>query len=148
VEIELDLRNEKKHWWWGLVVIATIFVLVGLGAIGSRTTPATADGSPGLLSWQDWRFMQAERAYYAELDILRMDIEQLAAMLEAQPSPVAAQILAERIARHTKSGDASLAAARETLLSAALDVRDWAAGALARDAAIQSVQQAYELINQ
>ena len=147
MEIELDLRNEKAHLWWGLVGLATILVLVGLGAIGSRTTPATADGSLRLLSWQDWRFMQAEHAYYAELDILQADVGQLAAMLEAHPSPVAAQILAEQIAKHTKSGDASLATARETLLSAALDVRDWAAGALDRDSAIQSVQQAYELIN-
>ena len=71
---------------------------------------------------------------------------QLATMLEARPSPVAAQILAERIAKHTKSGDASLATARETLLIAALNVRDWAAGTLDRDMAVQSVEDAFGLL--
>lgn len=148
MEIELDLRDEKAYLWQGLAALAIFFALVGFGAIGSRVTPATADGSPKFLSWQDWRFFQAERAYRAEMEVLREDAGQLAIMLESHPSPVAAQILAERIAKHTKSGDASLATAREILMIAALDVRNWAAGTLDRDTAVESVQNAYGLLGQ
>jgi hypothetical protein len=100
------------------------------------------------LTWQDWRLLQAEQRYYTELDVLRTDVDQLVVMLESHPSPVAAQILAEQIAKHTKSGDASLAVARESVITAAIDVRDWAAGVLDRDTAIQSVQEAFGLVNQ
>ena len=99
-------------------------------------------------SWQDWRLLHAERAYQAELAVLQQDAAQLANMLEERPSPVAAQILAERIAKHTEAGDASLVAARETLLAAALNVRDWSAGTLDRDTAVQSVKDAFALLGQ
>ena len=148
MEIELDLRNEKAYLWQRFAVLVFIFGLVGIGMIGERVTPVTEQGSPKLISWQDWRLLQAERIYHAELEVLQADAEQLATMLESHPSPVAAQILAERIAKHTKSGDASLAIARESLMIAALNVRDWAAGTIDRDSAVQSVQTAYRLLQQ
>ncbi len=142
MELELDFNSERSLWQ-GIAIVAVILTLIGLATIGARVTPLNADGSPKLISWQDWRLLQAERAYHAELTILQDDAMQLATLLEARPSPVAAQILAEHIAKHTKSGDASLATARETLLSAALNVRDWAAGTLDRDVAVQSVEDAF-----
>jgi len=148
MEIELDLRDEQLIVWRLTAIIVVILVLIGLATIGARVTPLTVDGSPKLLAWQDWRLLQAERAYRAELAVLQEDVSQLAGMLESRPSPVAAQILAERIAKHTKAGDASLATARETLLIAALNVRDWSAGTLDRDAAIQSVQDTFVLLQQ
>ncbi|MBN2116314.1 MAG: hypothetical protein JW730_07080 [Anaerolineales bacterium] len=148
MEIELDLRTEQLNAWRTAAILILILTLVGLGAIGARVTPVAADNSPKLLSWQDWRLLQAERAYRAELAVLQEDAAQLANMLEEHPSPVAAQILAERIARHAKAGDASLAAARETLLMAALNVRDWSAGTLGRDTAVQSVKDAFALLGQ
>ena len=54
--------------------------------------------------------------------------------------------MAERIAKHTKSGDSALATARETLMIATLHVRDWAAGTLDRAAAVQSVEAAFGLL--
>jgi hypothetical protein len=147
MELELDFNGERSLWQ-GIAIVAVILVLVGLAAIGARVTPLNADSSPKLMSWQDWRLLQAERTYRAELVVLQDDTVQLATMLEARPSPVAAQILAERIAKHTKSGDASLTTARETLLIAALNVRDWAAGTLDRDMAVQSVEDAFGLLQQ
>ena len=146
MEIELDLRGEKAHLWQGIAVIAVVLALFGLAMLGSRVTPLTLDGSPKVMSWGDWRLLQAEKAYQAELEVLLQDAGQLALMLESHPSPVAAQILAERISRHTRSGDASLAAARETLLISALNVRDWAAGTLDRDTAVRSLQMTLELL--
>ena len=145
MEIELDW-NSKDSTWRLAVAIVTILALIGLAAIGSRVTPLTVDGSPKLLSWQDWRLFQAERAYHTELVVLQEDIAQLASMLNTRSSPVAAQILAERIAKHTKAGDISLVAAREKVMTAALNVRDWAAGTLDRDAAVQSVLDAKALL--
>ena len=46
------------------------------------------------------------------------------------------------------SGDASLATARETLLIAALSVRDWSAGTLDRETAVLDVQNAFALLQQ
>ncbi len=148
MEIEVDLRGERLTAWRVAAIIILILTLVGLGAIGVRVTPVTADDSPKLLSWQDWRLLQAERAYRAELAVLQENATQLANMLEERPSPVAAQILAERVAKNTETGDPSLAAAREMLLMAALNVRDWSAGTLDRDTAVQSVEDAFELLGQ
>ncbi len=148
MEIEVDLRGERLIIWRMAAIVMLISALIGLGAIGARLTPLTADNSPKLLSWQDWRLLQAEHAYQAELVVLQQDATQLANMLEERPSPVAAQILAERITKHVETGDASLAAARESLLSAALDVRDWSAGTLDRDTAVQSVENAFSLLGQ
>ena len=142
MELELDFNSERTLWQ-GLAIVAVILALIGLAAIGARVTPLNADGSPKFISWQDWRLLQAERAYHAELAILQDDAMQLATLLEARPSPVAAQILAERIAKHTKSGDAALVTARERLLIAALNVRDWATGTLDRDVAVQSVEDVF-----
>lgn len=148
MEIEVDLRGERLTIWRTTAIAMLILVLIGLGALGARVTPVTADNSPKLLSWQDWRLLQAERAYRAELSVLQEDAVQLANMLEQRPSPVAAQILAERITKHAETGDASLAAARESLLAAALNVRDWSAGTLDRDTAVQSVKDAFALLGQ
>ena len=147
MELELDFNGERSLWQ-GIAIVAVILTLICLAAIGARITPLNADNSPKLISWQDWRLFQAERAYHAELEILQDDAVQLAAMLETRPSPVDAQILAERIAKHAKSGDASLASAREALLIAALNVRDWAAGTLDRDTAVHSVEDAFGLLKQ
>jgi len=145
MELELDFNGER-FLWQGIAIAAVILALVGLAVIGARVTPLNTDGSPKLISWQDWRLLQAERAYHEEIIVLQDDAVQLATMLETRPSPVAAQILAERIAKHTKSGDASLVTERETLLIAALNVRDWAAGTLDRDVAVQSVEDAFGLL--
>ena len=146
MELELDLGDNTQYWQI-VAVLAVILALVGLAAIGNKITPLSTDGSPKVMSWSDWRLIQAEKVYYAELEVLQTDASQLAEMLESHPSPVAAQILAERISKHTTSGDPSLATAREALAVSALNVRDWAAGILDRDTAVESLQITYALLH-
>lgn len=146
MEIELDLRSEMMQLWQVIIAVAIILALFGLAMIGSRVTPLTVGGPPKVMSWADWRLLQAEKAYHAELEVLLDDADQLAILLDSHPSPVAAQILVERISKHTRSGDASLASAREALLISALAVRDWAAGTLDRDTAVQSLQMTLDLL--
>lgn len=145
MELELDFCDNTQCWQVATVV-AVILALVGLAAIGGNVTPLNADGFPKVMSWSDWRLIQAEKIYYIELEVLQADAGQLADMLDSHPSPVAAQILTERISKHTASGDPSLAAAREALMVSALNVRDWAAGTLDRDTAVESLQTTYAFL--
>jgi hypothetical protein len=145
MEIELDLRGEERYTWYAMAATLTVLVLVGLGYLGMPVTPY--DGSsPRALGWADWRFLQAEREYRRELDILRSYADQLSDAINTQPSPVAVQILAERVSRQTTSGDPALEAARTALDQAAMDVRNWSTGILDRDKALISLQLAIELL--
>ena len=145
-EFEIDFRKHDDELWLLAVSALVIAALIGMAQIGRGVTPLDQAGNPQLLSWPDWRLLQAERQHSAELSNLRSDASQLAAMLDARPDPVVAQLLAEAIARDTRSGDPSLADARQALLNAALDVRDWTTGTLDRDTAVQSVQTAFTLL--
>ncbi len=144
-ELDFDIRKNEDILWMLAFIALLIGALVGLAQIGRIATPVDA-GAPRLLGWSDWRLLQAERAYAQELSLLRSDATQLSAMLDQRPSPVAAQLLAEQIARHIKSGDASLANARLALGVAAMNVRDWSTGVLDRDTAILSLQDALTLL--
>jgi len=85
---------------------------------------------------------KTEQQYAAERDTLRTDADVLASLLDKGPDPVSAQLLQERIIKHTSSGLASLSPARAALLQAAQDVVNWSAGALDRDTAGTSLQSA------
>ena len=124
----------------------TFLSLLGLGALGKPYTPVTAAGDIHLLTWDDWRLFKAERRYTAEREVLRSDADDLASLLNQNPDPVAAQILAQRSARHTADGEAALLSARTALQQAALDVASWTAGVLDRDTAVASLQTANDLL--
>ena len=145
MEIELDLRGEGRYAWYALVTALTILVLAGLGYLGMPVTPYNGS-SPRALGWADWRFLQAEREYQRELGDLRNLTDQLVDAINAQPNPVAVQMLSERVSRQTTSGDPVLEAARAALTLAATDVRDWSTGMLDRDQALGSLQLAIELL--
>jgi len=146
VEFELDFRKNEETLWLAALIILIVAVIFGLAQIGRQVTRVDASGEASLLGWSDWRLLQAERAYADEMAALRVDATELVAMLEREPNPVAAQLLADRIARHTAGGDASLSAARLALSNATISVRSWAAGTLDRDSAILSVQEALTLL--
>jgi len=146
VEFELDFRKNEETLWLAALIVLVVAVIFGLAQIGRQVTPVNANREASLLGWSDWRLLQAERVYLDEMASLRVDATELVAMLEREPNPVAAQLLADRIARRTASGDASLAAARLALSAAAISVRSWAAGTLDRDHAILSVQEALTLL--
>lgn len=146
MEFEFDFRKYEKAVWQAAAIISLLVVIVILGAIGRGLTALDTAGNPQILSWSGWRLLQAQHAYDAELSLLRADVMRLAALLNGQPNPVAAQILSEAIARHTASGDPSLASARSALAAASLAVRDWATGASDRSTAVQSVQNVFTLL--
>ena len=146
MEFELDFRKNEETLWLAALIVLIVAVIFGLAQIGRQVTRVDASGEASLLGWSDWRLLQAERAYADEMASLRVDATELVAMLEREPNPVAAQLLADRIARRTASGDASLATARLALATAAISVRNWAAGTLDRDSAILAVQEALALL--
>ena len=146
MEFELDFRKNEETLWLAALIVLIVAVIFGLAQIGRQVTRVDASGEASLLGWSDWRLLQAERAYADEMASLRVDATELVAMLEREPNPVAAQLLADRIARRTASGDASLATARLALATAAASVHNWAAGTLDRDSAILAVQEALALL--
>ena len=146
MEFELDFRKNEETIWLAALVVLIVAAVFGLAQVGRQVTRVDASGEASLLGWSDWRLLQAECAYADEMAALRVDATELVAMLEREPNPVAAQLLADRIARRTASGDASLATARLALSTAAISVRSCAAGTLDRDPAILAVQEALALL--
>ena len=136
----------NRNTIYGILVFVVILSLLGLGALGKPYTPVTADGDANLLTWDDWQLFKAEQRYTAEREVLRVDAEDLGSLLNQNPDPVAAQILAQRIARHTAEGEAALLSARSALQQTAQDVASWTAGALDRDTAVASLQTASDLL--
>jgi len=143
MEIEIDLKAERKQTMLALGAGMLLALLVTLALLGRAVTPA----GNRLLTFADWRLLQAERAYQQELETLQTDALQLAEALNGNPNPVAVQMLVERIRRHTDSGSQSLSQARTALEEAALAVGDWSAGVLDRDTALVSLQQALDLLD-
>ena len=146
-DIEFNFRKNEDALWLVVFALLIIAALVGMSQIGQNATPMDT-GVPRLLTWSDWRLLQAQRAYTMELSILRTDAMQLAQALEQKPNPVTTQFLIEKISQHTKEGDPSLDSARLALENAALNVHDWSTGTLDRDTAILSVQGALTLLQQ
>jgi hypothetical protein len=98
------------------------------------------------LTWDDWQVLKAERQYTSERTVLRSDADALASLLNQAPDPVVAQLLEERISRHTSNGQAALLTARTALLQAAKDAASWTSGGLDRDTAVASLQTATDLL--
>ena len=136
----------NRNTIYGILVFVALLSLLGLGMLGKPYTPVTADGETRLLTWTDWQLFKAEQRYSAEREVLRADDDALAALLNQTPDPVAAQILAQRVARDTVDGEAALLSARTTLQQAAQDVASWTAGALDQNTAAVSLQTASDLL--
>ena len=136
----------NRNTIYGILVFVALLSLLGLGALGKPYTPVTATGDTRLLTWDDWQLVKAEQRYTSEREALRTDADSLAALMNQAPDPVAAQILVQRIARHTTAGEAALLSARSALQQAAQDVASWTAGVLDRDTAITSLQIASDLL--
>jgi hypothetical protein len=117
-----------------------------MGMLGKPYSPVTPAGETRLLTWNDWQLFKAEQRYTAEREVLRADDDALAALLNQAPDPVAAQILAQRVARDTVDGEAALLSARTALQQAAQDVASWTSGALDQNTAVASLQTASDLL--
>lgn len=145
MEIELNLSN-KRLVYGILAGLGIVLVLVGLAFLGKPYTPVADDGGVRLLTWQDWQIFKIERQYEDEIAVLRSDAEELAALLNRSQNPVAAQLLATRIGKHTTDGLDALEPARSALALAAQDVLAWSSGSLDRDTASASLFSAVELL--
>jgi hypothetical protein len=132
--MELDLSTHRPTF----IVLAAILLLVGTAALGRALLP-TADR---LLTLSEWQVLKASRSYQLELQHLQTSAENLAALLNARPDPVRAQLLAEDIARLASQGQPALVYSREKLVLAAQAVSDWAVGAIDRESAVQALQDA------
>ena len=136
----------NRNTIYGIFACVTLLSLLGLGMLGKPYTPVSAAGDTRLLTWNDWQLFKAEQRYTAEREVLRADDDALAALLNQAPDPVAAQILAQRVARDTVDGEAALLSARAALQQAAQDVASWTAGALDQNTAVASLQTASDLL--
>jgi len=136
----------NRNTIYGIFAFVALLSLLGLGMLGKPYTPVSAAGDTRLLTWNDWQLFKAEQRYTAEREVLRADDDALAALLNQTPDPVAAQILAQRVARDTVDGEAALLSARTTLQQAAQDVASWTAGALDQNTAAVSLQTASDLL--
>ena len=136
----------NRNTIYGILAFVALLSLLGMGMLGKPYTPVTAAGETRLLTWNDWQLFKAEQRYSAEREVLRADDDGLAALLNQAPDPVAAQILAQRVARDTVDGEAALLSARAALQQAAQDVASWTAGALDQNTAVASLQTASDLL--
>ena len=136
----------NRNTIYGIFAFVALLSLLGLGMLGKPYTPVSAAGDTRLLTWNDWQLFKAEQRYTAEREVLRADDDALAALLNQTPDPVAAQILAQRVARDTVDGEAALLSARVALQQAAQDVASWTAGALDLNTAVVSLQTASDLL--
>lgn len=132
--MEFDLTRYR----WPLIALAVLTLLAGLGWIGYAYTPE----NDGVLTWAEWQVFKARRAYRQELGALQAAGDTLAALLDARPDPVRAQLEAARIQRLAAQGQPSLAYPREKLSVAAQSVSDWATGAIERETARAALDEA------
>ena len=146
MEIEFDFQEGDRETWFALVLLVVVLIVVGLGILGRPVTPYTNTTQARVLTWSDWRFIQAEREYQKELAILRGYADQMITAINSQPNPVAVQLLSEQVIRQAEQGDPALGPAREALALAAIDLRNWSVGVLDRDTSLSSLQVAVELL--
>jgi hypothetical protein len=137
--MELDLSEIRFQ----LIALAVILLLAGLGSLGYAYYP-TGDRP---LTRSEWQVLKAHRLYQKELGDLQAATDTLAALLNAQPDPVRAQIAAESIQHLTAEGQPALAYQREKLALAAQAVSDWAVGAIDRETALQAFDQAIQALS-
>jgi hypothetical protein len=137
--MELDLSTHRPV----LFVLTAILLLVGTAALGRALLPS----ADRLLTLSEWQVLKASRAYQLELQHLQASAENLAALLNARPDPVRAQLLAEDIARLASQGQPALVYPREKLVLAAQAVSDWAVGAIDRESAMQALQDAEQALS-
>ena len=147
MEIEVDFGKGSSYWREVLVAVILV-TLVALGVLGWGVSKTDANGQAQILTWTDYQISKAEKAYLAELAVLRTDTDELAQLLAQtpEPSPAAVQIKVNQVLADTVSGTPELAAARADLAATAGTVRDWSIGSVEKDQAILSIQALTQLL--
>lgn len=141
MEIEVDLNGLKVS---NLAIVALVAVLVILGVVGYRVTP---EGNR-ILTWEDWQVRRAHLEYRREVGVLQGALDRLAQVVNRTPDPLRAQMTADRVLRDLDAVRlAVLEPAKGAVGEAALAVRAWALGG-EREAAVQAVARAVEVVQQ
>jgi len=126
-------------------ILSIALLLFGLGKIGRPLTPYEG-GVARVMNLADWRLIQAEEIYDAEIEVLRADVDSLTTALEAKSDPVRVSLLVKKISADVADGTPALTTARQAVFQASLDVGDWSTGVLDRERAIASLQIAIALL--
>ncbi len=141
MEIDLELRPDLRHLFWGA---AAIVLLAALAIIGHAVTPALETG-PLVLTPERWEVAALARRAAAEIVRLEADSRALAELAASDPpDAVQAMLLAQRIYAAQRTGTTATATARAALIDAAAAVARYASGGLDRQAAIAAVNAALE----
>lgn len=141
MEIEVDLNGLKLSNW---IAIAIALVLVILGVVGYRVTP---EGNR-ILTWEDWQVRRAHLEYRRQVGVLQGALDRLAQVVNRTPDPLRAQMTADRVLRDLDAVRlALLEPAKGAVGEAALAVQAWALGG-EREAAVQAVARAVEVVQQ
>lgn len=127
------------------VMVAVAIVMSLLALMGRAVTPRD---EVRLIGWLDWQALKAQRQYDGELSALRSDVDKLAKALERYPDPVAASLLAERIANRHRAGVPMLTSQREAVLKAADTVQLWAQSGVSREEVVAAIEAATELLEE
>jgi hypothetical protein len=138
MEIVLDHRL-----FYVLITVLVVATVAGLAILGRPYTP----DPPRVIGWVDWTTRKTEEKYREELAELRQDLSELTQILQdQQPDPVQAEMAASRIAQRHIDGLGLLARQREAVVVAAEVVRDWAAGYVAYEDAVATVNEATSIV--
>jgi hypothetical protein len=144
MEIEFSAPEGQNFY---LVIVAVLLLLVtGLGWLGYGVTRVGPDGRAVVMTWTDYRVIQAEKVYIAERAELRSAVEEIAQLLNKNASPVEAQIHLIRIEKSTGDGLPELAEARAAVFQATDAVRAYSLGKISRDEAAGAINHAAELL--
>ena len=133
--MELELNLPKHTLLPLLIALASLLLAVVLGIVGKAVTP---DGSQ-VLTWVEWKVLKDKRVYRQEYRQMREDVDALSKLLDQEPDPVRAQLLSEAILE--LDGLSALDYQRDLLKEAASAVRDWAVGALEKEAAQEKLNR-------
>jgi hypothetical protein len=137
----LEIKLSRKAFWW-ILAGAILLALVGLGVLGNFYTPELAR----VIWWTDWTEWKVERQHRKELAQMQKDLGELADILQDRPDPVRAELAAARMEQRHASGLGLLEGQRKVAIAAAQAVRDWAAGYEKYNVAVQTVNQAIEIL--
>lgn len=137
----MEIEIERKTFVTALVVIGLIAVLT-IGALGRAVTPE----GDRVLTWGEWKILNAQKVYVAELQELRKASDELAGLLNNRPDPVRVQMQVDRLEKNLVDGQASLSEQRAALFAAAEAIRSWSLGQIAREQAVSAHAQSVEIL--
>lgn len=144
--MEIEFSSPEGQNFYLVVAAVLLLVVAGLGWLGHGVTRVDSDGRAAVMSWTDYRVIQAEKAYVAERAKLRSAVEEIAQLLNKSASPVEAHIHLTRIEKSLGEGLPELAEARAAVLRAAESARANSLGKISIDEAAGAINHAAELL--